>query len=270
MKNPNRYNNLWMLIGIPVSVILATVIGTPHTIWDGILYQKIIFNLSTGLGIWLFYYWVILKFDRKMPWESTDHLRRWMFQLMASVPIACIFNYTATRFRNHLFDWPFSSHIFFYTDIPVLIFISVVIHFIYQQQYIRHQKSKNVESNLSAESAEPEKPPHQLTVKKGKKNYLIPIDEIAYFYRKDQYNFLRKWDGQEWMLDQSLAAIEQTVDAQQFFRINRKLIVNRKAISSFKVLDTRQTELEIIPLFQELALLNKNRSAQFKQWLQEK
>ena len=104
-------------------------------------------------------------------------------------------------------------------------------------------------------------------MKRGKKTYVILVEDIAYFYRKDQFNYLRKKSGEEYMVDESLSAIEQDLEASSFFRINRQLLAHRNSISSFKVLPSRQTELAIEPKMDSLPLLNKNRSAQFKQWV---
>ena len=258
-----------MLMGIPLSVILATLIGTPHTLFDAILYVKIGLNLFTGGVIWGFYYVVILWFDRTMPWESTYYLKRWTFQMGISMPVAILFMWGMVNLRNELIEWPFSTHLFLYTDIPILFLISIAIHFFYQQGYLAHWRKQAVNKAIAIPDVpEPAPMPAVITVKKIKKTYVVPIKEVAYFYRKAEFNFLRKWDGQELMIDQSLAASEASIDADIFFSINRQLLVNRQAICSYKVLDTRQTELQLTPPLDEGTLLNKNRFAQFKQWLQ--
>ena len=48
MEQKSAYKNTHLIIGILLTVILATFIGTPHTIGDPILYYKFGLNLIIG------------------------------------------------------------------------------------------------------------------------------------------------------------------------------------------------------------------------------
>ena len=264
-KSRGPYKTIYFWVGIPLTVILATVIGTPHAITDSILYSKLALNLFIGGSIWLWYYRVITFYDQKMPWESTNQTARWARQLLAAMPIALIIDWGGILIRNYILQWPYSHHLYFLTDLPLLILLSIGIHLIFQQLYLSHYRKKKTTSSSATTLEKATK--SAIHIRKGKSKHIIPQEEIAYIYRTDQINFLRKWDGQEMMIEESLSTIEKILDKTLFFRINRQLLVNRQAIKSFKVLANRQTLLDLQPPLSTNTSLNKNRFAQFKQWL---
>ena len=261
MKKPVYYKNWWIWVGVPAISALATIVGTPHTIFDPILYVKMGLNLVLVALVWLLAYGFALWLDKRMPWESYSHTKRWAVQLGVFIPSGTLIDAIGLVFRNEIIEWPFSWHLFFYTDFPIQVFFTSLVFYIYYRAYLKYHEE------LRNEVGKPEKGRENFTVKRGKKTYVIPVEDIAYFYRKDQFNYLKKKSGEEYMVDESLSAIEQDLDASSFFRINRQLLAHRNSISSFKVLPNRQTELAIEPEMDSLPLLNKNRSAQFKQWM---
>ena len=261
MKKPVYYKNWWIGVGVPVISALATIVGTPHTIFDPILYVKMGLNLAIVGFVWLLAYAFNLWLDQRMPWASSSHLKRWCIQLGVFIPLGTSIDAFGLIFRNQIIEWPFSWHLFFYTDFPIQVFFTSLVFYIYYRAYLKHHHE------LDAKDSVVEKAWENFQVKRGKKTYVIPVEDIAYFHRKDQFNYLMKKSGEEFMVDESLSAIEQRLDASVFFRINRQLLAHRNSISSFKVLPNRQTELAIEPEMTVLPLLNKNRSAQFKQWV---
>jgi len=268
MNIPNYYKTKWMLIGIPICSFLATFIGTPHTFSEPILYTKIGYNLFIAALIWMTYLGIVLFLDKKMPWESTPELKRWAWQIGLSFPLGILIDWGGVLIRNHLLAIPFLPHLFLYTDVPVLLLFTIILPYLYRKWYLAHYYQTLSMDAKDSTILVPERLP--FSVKKGNKVYQISIEDICYFYRKDQYNFLRESNGNEYILDQSLTAIEQQLDTHLFFRINRQLLVNRQAIQSYKILPSRQIALSLSPVFETGALLNKNRSAQFKKWIQGK
>lgn len=268
MKIPHYYKAKWMLIGIPICSFLATFIGTPHTFVDPILYVKIVFNLFVAALIWGVYLAIILFLDKRMPWESRPGLKRWAWQVGVGFPLGILIDWGGVVFRNDLLGIPFSPHLFIYTDVPILLLFTIILPYLYRKWYLgNYDQLRTVDAEEKAPALLQRLP---YSVKKGNKVYQIPLEDICCFYRKDQYNFLRQSNGKEYIVDQSLTAIEQELDSHLFFRINRQLLVNRLAIHSYKTLPSRQIELSLSPVLEEGALLNKNRSAQFKKWMQGK
>lgn len=66
-------------------------------------------------------------------------------------------------------------------------------------------------------------------VRVGEKLYLIEAGEISYFEAKDKYTFLHTTD-KEYIIDDTIAKLEEQLDPLQFLRIHRAIIVNVKFI----------------------------------------
>ncbi|MFK7924153.1 MAG: LytTR family transcriptional regulator DNA-binding domain-containing protein [Bacteroidia bacterium] len=270
LQLPPYYKLSWMATGLLVSVLAATVLGTPHTIDEPILYQKIIFNLLIGGTIWGLYLIVVLQFDQKMPWEKIEKSKRWFWQILFTLPAAIWIDWAGVKLRNFVLDAEYIPHIFWYTDFPVMIFLTLIIQYLFQQAYLKHLVVAEVRvASPQIEAPATNEIPAHISLKKGKKTYQIQCKEIAYLYRTEQINFLRLKDGKDWIWDQSLSVLESQLDPQQFFRVNRRLLLSKQAIISFEVLANRQTQIQLNPPLESPALLNKNRLAQFKQWYQD-
>ena len=67
-------------------------------------------------------------------------------------------------------------------------------------------------------------------VKLGQKIRAIPIEKIAYFFTKDKLTFLVTNTGDKYPLDNSLEEIDQLLDPNIFFRLNRKFVTKINAV----------------------------------------
>jgi len=255
---PDHKYRWWIAIAIPVSVILGTVIGTPHTLGDAILYLKIALNLILGVVVWGFLFLLSELFDRLMPWRSSSHTKRWIFQLAVSLPMVSAIVWGLVWVRNDYLGTSSSLHLFLYTDVPIISLLAFGIQLLFQRLHLKQTADETMEPSAAAAT---------LAIKNLGKTHIVPVVDVAYIYRINGLNYLRRFGGQDIISDQAIKAYEEMLDAQMFFRINRKLLVSRQAITSYKVTADRKTILELRPPWKEVALLDKNRLSDFKKWL---
>jgi DNA-binding LytR/AlgR family response regulator len=97
----------------------------------------------------------------------------------------------------------------------------------------------------------------------------LETDHCAYFFAKDKAVYLVSFDGKKLPVDDSLDALEQQLNPDQFFRINRSLIVNLNSIDEMTAWSRSRVKLELRPkAFKEAdTLVSTSRSADFKSWL---
>ncbi|MGV3764888.1 MAG: LytR/AlgR family response regulator transcription factor [Chitinophagaceae bacterium] len=104
-------------------------------------------------------------------------------------------------------------------------------------------------------------------VKKGVDYCSIRTDEVAYFYATHKLVCLVSKEGQKFLLDQSLAEIEKQMDPTQFFRLNRKYLVQLSAITRIIAHYKGKLQVELSPMAPEEVVVSAETSAAFKAWI---
>jgi two-component system, LytTR family, response regulator LytT len=100
----------------------------------------------------------------------------------------------------------------------------------------------------------------------GTKIKSIETKDIAYFYSLEKNTFLGNYEGQEYPVDFSLDKLENLVDPEVFFRINRQFIVNYHAIMKIHVLSKSRLELDVKG-YKERMLVSTAKSHPFRLWI---
>ncbi len=93
------------------------------------------------------------------------------------------------------------------------------------------------------------------------------INEVAYFFADDKVVYLVTNEGRKYLIDYNLESLEEILDPQLFFRINRKLIVGIDAVQKVKTLLNSRLQVFLKPTFEQDTYVSKERSPEFKVWL---
>jgi DNA-binding LytR/AlgR family response regulator len=103
----------------------------------------------------------------------------------------------------------------------------------------------------------------------GEKIRKIEVTEIAYFYAMEKGCFLRTTQGNNYPSEYTLDKLENVLDPAQFFRINRKYLVNMDAISNMFAWSRGRVKLELKPKADDEfdTVVSVDRSTAFKKWL---
>jgi two-component system, LytTR family, response regulator len=104
-------------------------------------------------------------------------------------------------------------------------------------------------------------------VKRGIDYVSIRVDDIAYFYAAHKLVCMIDNRGQKFILDQSLAEIEKSLDPSQFYRVNRKYLVNMSAIKRIKSYPKSKLQLELEPMITEEIVISQENVTAFKEWM---
>jgi DNA-binding LytR/AlgR family response regulator len=115
--------------------------------------------------------------------------------------------------------------------------------------------------------------------KEYKKRFLVKIgthlravnsDEIQYFYSFQKGTFLKATDGRNYLLDQTLEVIEQLIDPEHFFRINRKYLVAINSITDVNVYSNSRLKIKVKNQEEDDFLVAREKVKAFKDWLEGK
>lgn len=113
----------------------------------------------------------------------------------------------------------------------------------------------------------------------GKKSFLvfhknkykvIPTETIAFFCIKYESAVIVTFDRQEYFVSYSLEQIEQLLQPDQFFRLNRQYLINCDAVKEVERYFSRK--LLVVPTisFPEKMIVSKEKAAGFLGWLRER
>ena len=103
----------------------------------------------------------------------------------------------------------------------------------------------------------------------GDKIRKVETDDIAYFYAYDKGCYLCTFNGHNYPVDYTLDKLEAELNPANYFRINRKYIVNINSITHMTAYSRGRIKLELKPLTNDEfgTIVSIDRSADFKKWL---
>ncbi len=106
-------------------------------------------------------------------------------------------------------------------------------------------------------------------VQYGQKIKKVETDAIAYFYAMEKNVFLTTLSGSTYPIDYTLDKLEEIIDPEKFFRINRKMIVSFDAIKNMIPYSRARIKIEVSPPEPKdiEALVSVERSSSFKEWM---
>ncbi|HLG40276.1 MAG TPA: LytTR family DNA-binding domain-containing protein [Chitinophagaceae bacterium] len=104
-------------------------------------------------------------------------------------------------------------------------------------------------------------------VKRGTDYISIKTEDIAYFYAAHKLVCMVDCKGQKFILDQSLSDIEKQLDPSQFYRVNRKYLIQLSAIKKIKAYPKSKLQLEVTPPTSEDIIISQENVSAFKEWM---
>ncbi|MBN2779060.1 MAG: response regulator transcription factor [Bacteroidales bacterium] len=107
----------------------------------------------------------------------------------------------------------------------------------------------------------------RFSVNYGDKLKSIDVADIAAFYIWEKAVFITTLDGLSYDLSISLDQIEKEISPKMFFRINRQLIINHRAIENMFIMSNRSIKVDLKTKLPVDAIVSILRLNEFKTWL---
>lgn len=104
-------------------------------------------------------------------------------------------------------------------------------------------------------------------VNKGDELIMLYTDDISYISKTDNRVLVFKEDGTSYPLTMSMADLEQVLDPDKFFRINRQYIANIKGIRKISLFFSSKLIVKLKGCDDDNIVISKEKAAQFKKWL---
>ncbi|MCG8328411.1 MAG: LytTR family DNA-binding domain-containing protein [Chitinophagales bacterium] len=109
--------------------------------------------------------------------------------------------------------------------------------------------------------------PKRFMVSIGSKVKIIDSSEVAYFTSGSKMIFLHTFKGKRYSIDSSLKQLQLSLPIQEFFRVNRQYLINRKAIQDLQYYSATRVKVNLDPMPPEDVILAREKIGGFKKWL---
>ncbi|SDJ21594.1 LytR/AlgR family response regulator transcription factor [Chryseobacterium jejuense] len=106
-------------------------------------------------------------------------------------------------------------------------------------------------------------------VREGNKLKSVDEQNTAYFFASGKYLFLTTMDNQTYIFDDTIKDIIQKLNPQVFFKVNRKFIINKEAITEIIKHSSQKVELKLSPKpeVSDEVFISKMQIAECLNWL---
>ena len=106
----------------------------------------------------------------------------------------------------------------------------------------------------------------KLLSKVGNTTAVIDYSNIALILHLDRMTKAYLYNGEKFLLDQSLDKLEEFLPSNVFFRINRQVIVSRQSVIKFSTYSSDRLILDTLPEIDEELIVSKEKTPRFRRW----
>jgi DNA-binding LytR/AlgR family response regulator len=131
-------------------------------------------------------------------------------------------------------------------------------------QHLFRQSDASVTAKINTAPTEYKK---RFMIRFGEHIKTLTIDEVAYFFSENKNTLARTTDGRTFPMDANLDSLENMLDPNDFFRVNRQFIISLKAIDEMKTYSKARVIIKLKPAVKDSPVVSSERSAEFKAWL---
>lgn len=107
----------------------------------------------------------------------------------------------------------------------------------------------------------------RFVVKIGEHIHTVPTADAAYFFSQEKATFLQTLEKNRFIIDYTLEQLEQMVDPDKFFRINRKYLISLDAVKDIVTYSNSRLRLILKHSDEMDAIVSRDKVQAFKKWL---
>jgi two-component system LytT family response regulator len=138
----------------------------------------------------------------------------------------------------------------------------------FKLQKLKEQPAMNITKLLEAmQQPFADKYKDRFVIRYGEHIKTIETKDTAYFYTEARVNFLVTFEGKRYVIDYNLDQLEQMLNPQLFFRINRQFIISLQSIDDMTAWTKARVLIKLKPLSKHETIVSTERSPEFKKWL---
>ncbi|MEM9362099.1 MAG: LytTR family DNA-binding domain-containing protein [Bacteroidota bacterium] len=133
---------------------------------------------------------------------------------------------------------------------------------------LKSQYSDAIKLNSITQMAGKKAFKNRFLVKVGNHLHSVSTEEIDVFYAEGRDAYLFNQNGKRYIIDYTLESLEEIIDPQQFFRVNRSFLVNINSIKDVLVYSNRRLKLVLHPKLEKDVVVSREKVSEFKKWFE--
>ena len=102
----------------------------------------------------------------------------------------------------------------------------------------------------------------------GAKTKNIEVVDIAYIHSRDKISYIHLHNGMKIATDFKLQDLEELLNPEDFFRINRQYISAKKAIDQLVTHNASRYKVTLMPPIDDEIVISTEKTREFKKWLE--
>jgi DNA-binding LytR/AlgR family response regulator len=107
----------------------------------------------------------------------------------------------------------------------------------------------------------------RLLIKRGQQLSYLKTEKTAYCYADGKLCFAVDFDGTKYLLESNLSQLEEQLQPDTFYRINRHLLINIEAVKKVHTWLGGRLKVDIAPSTTAETVVSRERVNGFKEWL---
>ncbi len=107
----------------------------------------------------------------------------------------------------------------------------------------------------------------RLLIKRGQQLSYLKTDSTAYCYADGKFCYAVDFNNNKYLLENNLSQLEEQLQPNKFYRVNRHLVVNIEAVSKVYTWLGGRLKLELLPATNSDTVVSRERVNGFKEWL---
>ncbi|MFM2327397.1 MAG: hypothetical protein RIR31_1599 [Bacteroidota bacterium] len=107
----------------------------------------------------------------------------------------------------------------------------------------------------------------RLLIKRGQQLSYLKIESTAYCFADGKLCYAVDFNGSKYLLENNLSQLEEQLQPDNFYRINRHLLVNIEAVKKVHTWLGGRLKLEVCPATTAETVVSRERVNGFKEWL---
>ncbi len=97
----------------------------------------------------------------------------------------------------------------------------------------------------------------------------VPVENIAFFFLLNEIVYVYCFDNKKYSVFKTMDEIESTLDPEQFYRISRQIILNRKAIKEIQPYMNRKVIVKTDLQTSERLIVSRLKVTSFMKWIEQ-